>query len=358
MHRNGLNIFLYTSDQPLDTVLFFTTTQQKLFWSSRFTGAHYNYCRSTGSTLEADTKGRLLYNFIRRGHSVHSDSWGQAKTNWVYHSLLWNRTKERKKETEIVLYSMPSRYWALKDGYCAPLRRHPCGFITAQRWLLLMASVSQIFGEMWNGTTQTSDRITPRSSSLPWCKLSSARLVWRFLHYRNPNLLPQHKSLWNSNRWMPAHVTLSQASKPALFNRAAPVGPVPNLSKSVFQQIIGSKGREVSLLFLPVCLNLCSIFSYLPSLIPYLFKYAVYPKKNLLNSTQKPRPFSLWDKAGQKRMNVKQAVMESEKLRKYKTSALELRILLERKKRRGLKKETLTAIIDMGANCERWLWRR
>lgn len=49
MHRNGLNIFLYTSDQPLDSVLFFTTTQQKLFWSSRFTGAHYNNCRSTAN---------------------------------------------------------------------------------------------------------------------------------------------------------------------------------------------------------------------------------------------------------------------------------------------------------------------
>lgn len=47
MHRTGLDIFLYTFDQPLDTVLFFTTTQQKLFWSSRFTGAHYNNCRST-----------------------------------------------------------------------------------------------------------------------------------------------------------------------------------------------------------------------------------------------------------------------------------------------------------------------
>lgn len=49
MHRNGLNIFLYTSDQPLDTVLLFTTTQQKLFWSSHFTGAHYNNCRSTAN---------------------------------------------------------------------------------------------------------------------------------------------------------------------------------------------------------------------------------------------------------------------------------------------------------------------
>lgn len=49
MHRNGLNIFLYTSDQPLDAVLLFTTTQQKLFWSSHFTGAHYNNCRSTAN---------------------------------------------------------------------------------------------------------------------------------------------------------------------------------------------------------------------------------------------------------------------------------------------------------------------
>lgn len=197
MHRNGLNIFLYTSDQPLDTVLFFTTTQQKLFWSSRFTGAHYNYCRSTGSTLEADTKGRLLYNFIRRGHSVHSDSWGQAKTNWVYHSLLWNRTKERKKETEIVLYSMPSIYWALKDGYCAPLRRHPCGFITAQRWLLLMASVSQIFGEMWNGTTQTfkshpGPQASPDVSSPQpgWCGDFCTTAILTFCpntnHFENP----------------------------------------------------------------------------------------------------------------------------------------------------------------------------
>lgn len=108
-----------------------------------------------------------------------------------------------------------------------------------------------------------------------WCESSSARLVWRFLHYRNPNLLPQHKSLLKSNRQMPPHVTLSQASLPALLNRAAPAGPVPNLSMSVFQQIIGSKGREVSLLFLPVCLNLYSLFSNLPSLIPYLLKYAV-----------------------------------------------------------------------------------
>lgn len=85
---------------------------------------------------------------------------------------------------------------------------------------------------------------------------------------------------------MPAHVTLSQASLPALFNRAVPAGPVPNLSKSVFQQIIGSKGREVSLLFLPVCLYLCSVFSNLASLIPYLLKYAVKPKKIIDPKTQ------------------------------------------------------------------------
>lgn len=199
MHRNGLNIFLYTSDQPLDTVLFFTTTQQKLFWSSRFTGAHYNNCRSTGSTLEADTNGRLLYNFIRRGHSVHSDSWGQAKTNWVYHSLLWNRTKERKKrlklfytqcqaDTEhlkmaIVHLSEDTRVDSLplKDGSFSWLQSHrsleKCG--TAQ--------------------LKTSDRITPRSSSLPsdvsspqpgWCGDFCTTAILTFCpntnHFENP----------------------------------------------------------------------------------------------------------------------------------------------------------------------------
>lgn len=173
----------------------------------------------------------------------------------------------------------------------------------------------------WNGTTLASNRITPRSMSLPlWCESSSARLVWRFLHYRNPNLLPQHKSLWKSNRQMPPHVTLSQASLPALLNRAVPAGPVPNLSKSVFQQIIGSKGREVSLLFLPVCLNLCSIFFY--STLSYSLPAQICSlAQKLLNPTQKPRPFSLWDKVGQKRMNVKQAVTESENVRMYETSA-------------------------------------
>lgn len=81
------------------------------------------------------------------------------------------------------------------------------------------------------------------------------------------------------------------------------MGPVPNLSKSVFQQIIGSKGREVPLLlFLPVWLNLCSDFSNLPSLIPCLLKYAVYPPK-IIEPNPKTPAVSLvkqgWPKANE-----------------------------------------------------------
>lgn len=232
--------------------------------------------------------------------------------------MRWNRIKERKKILKLFYTQSQADTEHLK---MAPLRRHPCGFITAQRWLLLTASVSQNFGK--SGQHNSSVKLNHNQfSSLPlWCEPSSAWLVWRFLHYRSRNLLPQHKSLWKSNRQMPAHVALSQASLPALLNRTAPVGPVPNLSKSVFQQIIGSKGREITLLFLPVWLKLCFVFSNLPCLIPCLLKYAVHPPKNYWTQPKNPRPFSLWDKVGQKRMNVKQAVTESKNLRMYETSA-------------------------------------
>lgn len=147
MHRNGLDIFLYTLDQPLNTVLFFTTTQQKLFWSSRFTGAHYNNSRSTAkiqAVLSVQTQ-KADYCIISSEEATLFIPILGAKpklTGFTTHAL--EQDKRKKKETEIVYTQSQADTEHLK---MAPLRRHPCGFITAQRWLLLTASVSQIFGK-------------------------------------------------------------------------------------------------------------------------------------------------------------------------------------------------------------------
>lgn len=283
MYRNGMNIFLFTSDQPLDTVLFFTTTQQKLFWSSRFTGAYYNNCRSTANiqavlsmqTQKADyciissEEATLFIPILGAkpkltGFTTHCVGTGQQKEK---RRLKWFYT-QCQADTEhlkmaIVHLSEDTRVDSLplKDGYSSRLQFH-------RSWKV----------ERHNSSVKIKSHPGPQASPFDvsppqpgwcggFCTTTILTLCPNSNHLENPIV-----------KRLP--VTLSHASLPTLFNRAAPAGPVPNLSKSVFQQIIGSKGREVSLLFLPVCLILCSVSIIYPFLFSPCSNMQLSPKKD------------------------------------------------------------------------------